>query len=247
MMKIPALAPVLALCRVSNLPTVWMNVLTAALLCGWPLAGPQGAAPVLLMMVTLSCFYCGGMALNDLCDRTHDALHQPFRPIPAGRIGVGQAWSTTCLLFGLGLAALLALPAPAGFGAGFAAALALLAVICAYDYLHKAHASSVLLMACARLLVYVVTAAALTGTVAPQVWLAALIQAGYVLALTAVARAEHRAPGGRYGWPVVPWLIALMPLVDGLLAAWWAGLPWLAAGVLATVLTRLGQRRVRGD
>ncbi|TWI46680.1 4-hydroxybenzoate polyprenyltransferase [Pseudoduganella flava] len=239
----PALAPVLALCRVSNLPTVWMNVLTAALLCGWPLATPQGAAPVLLLMVSLSCFYCGGMALNDLCDRTHDALHQPFRPIPAGRIGIRQAWGTTFLLFGLALAALLAMPSAAGLGAG----IALLAVICAYDYLHKAHAASVLLMACARLLVYVVTAAALTGTVAEPVWLAASVQAAYVLALTAVARGEHRMPGGRYRWPVVPWLIALMPLVDGALAAWWAGLPWLAAGVLGTVLTRLGQRRVRGD
>jgi 4-hydroxybenzoate polyprenyltransferase len=231
--------PVLALCRVSNLPTVWMNVLAAALLCGAPLQAPQ----VVLLALSMSCMYCGGMALNDLYDLAHDRLHQPYRPIPAGRIGAAQAWLVTGLLLTTGLALLLAAPHAAGVPAG----LLLLAVIWVYDRFHKAYAASVLLMAWARLLVYVVTALALSGAVAAPVWLAAAFQAAWVLALSAVARAEVHGASDRCRWPPVPWLIAAMPLVDGALLALLAGPGWLAAGVAGSALTRFGQRHVRGD
>jgi 4-hydroxybenzoate polyprenyltransferase len=243
MMRTAPFRPVLALCRVSNLPTVWMNVLAAALIGGVPPASAQGAASIVLLAFALSCMYCGGMALNDLCDLQYDTVHQPFRPIPAGRVGAAQARAVTGLLFIGGMAALLLAPHPAGVQAG----LLLLAVIWAYNYLHKAHTASVLLMAGARLLVYIVVALALTGRVGAPVWLAGATQAAYVLVLTAIARAEVHAPAGRYAWPVVPWLIALMPLVDGVMAALCCGPGWLAAGVACTVMTRYGQRYVRGD
>jgi len=236
------LKPMLALCRVSNLPTVWMNVLAAALIAGAPPVSGAGPA-IVLLAVALSCLYCGGMALNDLCDRQYDTLHQPFRPIPAGRISAGQAWGATALLFGTGMAALLLAPHQAGFRAG----LLLLAVIWAYDYVHKAWTASVLLMALARLLVYLVVALALTGAINGLVWLAAALQALYVLALTAVARAEAHLPAGRYGWPLIPWLIALMPVLDGVMAAFWVDVRWLGAGLACAALTRFGQRYVRGD
>lgn len=234
-----ALKPVLALCRVSNLPTVWMNVLTAALLAG----GATDGAAIVLLAFALSCLYCGGMALNDVCDLDYDSLHQRYRPIPAGRITLGQARWATGLLFGAGMAALLPAPYPDGAGAG----LVLLAVIWAYDRFHKAHPASVLLMAAARFLVYVVVALALRGDVDRLVWLAALAQGLYVLVLSAVARAEAHQGNGRYRWPVVPWLIAFMPLLDGALAAAWVHPGWLFAGLACTVMTRFGQRHVRGD
>lgn len=243
-LPIPAtIKPVLALCRVSNLPTVWMNVLAAALLCGAPLQAPH----VILLALSMSCMYCGGMALNDLYDLAHDRLHQPYRPIPAGRIGAARACVVTGLLLATGLALLPGAPHAAGMPAG----LLLLAVIWLYDRFHKAHAASVLLMAGARLLVYVVTALALSGAVAAPVWLAAAVQAAWVLALSAVARAEGqpdvRSRGPRLRWPPVPWLIAAMPLVDGALLALLASPGWLAAGVAASALTRFGQHHVRGD
>lgn len=236
-----SMKPMLALCRVSNLPTVWMNVLTAALIAGAPplASGP----PIVLLAFALSCMYCGGMALNDLCDRQYDTLHQPYRPIPAGRISAGQAWGVTALLFGAGMAALLLAPHRAGAQAG----LVLLAVIWAYDYVHKTWTASVLLMALARLLVYAVVALALTGGVSGLVWLAAALQAAYVLVLSAVARAEAHQPAGRYTWPVIPWLIALMPVVDGVMAGLWVHAGWFAAGLACAALTRFGQRRIRGD
>ena len=72
----------LALCRVSNLPTVWMNVLAALVLASAPLS--LGAFA--LLAVSLSAFYCAGMCLNDLYDLEYDTEHQPFRPISVPNI-----------------------------------------------------------------------------------------------------------------------------------------------------------------
>ncbi|PCE29547.1 UbiA family prenyltransferase [Burkholderia ubonensis] len=232
----------LALCRVSNLPTVWMNVLTAAVLCNPPDHAPP-AALVLLLAFALSCFYCGGMALNDLCDVDHDRVHQPFRPIPAGAIGLGPARALTLALFAVALFCLLLAPHRAGAAAG----VALLGVIWVYDRFHKRHPSMVFAMAGARLLVYAVTALALTGSVSKGAALAAIAQAAYVLVLTVVARLEHRTAAGRYAWPVIPWMLAAMPMLDGVVLAVLASPAWLLAGAAGTVLTRAGQRRVRGD
>src|ERR1700733_16333044 len=89
-MTTAARAPLLAITlltlgRVSNLPTVWTNVLAGAVLSGgdwrnWRLG---------LMLVAMSLFYVGGMYLNDYFDRTIDARERPERPIPSGEISAG--------------------------------------------------------------------------------------------------------------------------------------------------------------
>lgn len=234
-----SIKPLLSLCRASNLPTVWMNVLTAALLS----APDTSPALIVALALALSCFYCGGMAMNDLCDLAFDRVHQPYRPIVAGRLSEKAAQATMVLLFVVGFALLATAPSHNGLLGG----LALLAVIWIYNAFHKRFRAAVFVMGAARLLVYVVTALCLTGKVPEPVWLVAAVQTLYVVMLTVVARAEHMAPNGRYAWPVVPWLIALMPLVDGAILAFLVSPIWLLAGVIATVLTRLGQRHVRGD
>ncbi|GAB2917447.1 UbiA family prenyltransferase [Paraburkholderia jirisanensis] len=232
----------LALCRVSNLPTVWSNVLTAAVLSDLP-GNTQNITGALLLCFALSCFYCGGMGLNDLCDLEHDRVHQRYRPIPAGRITLAHARVVTFALFGLALFSLLVTPHRAGLAAG----VALFAVIWLYDRFHKAHPSTVLAMASARLLVYVVTALALCGGVPAQVWLAGAVQAGYVLVLTLVARYEGKTAARRYAWPVIPWMLAAIALLDGAVLAVLVNPVWLLAGVAGTALTRAAQRYVRGD
>ena len=72
----------LRLSRISNLPTVWSNVLVGALLAGGSLADRR----LPLLMLALSLFYTGGMFLNDAFDRDFDAKHRPERPIPAGEV-----------------------------------------------------------------------------------------------------------------------------------------------------------------
>ena len=228
----------LALCRVSNLPTVWMNALAAAVLAG---AGAR-TGTVLLLAASMSAFYCGGMCLNDICDRESDAREQPFRPIPSGRVTVGGAWVATCVLFAAGLGLLALAPYPSALVPG----LLLLGTIIAYDRRHKQNAASVLLMAACRLLVFAICAWAVSGTVRPLVLGAGGVCFAYTLGISLAARHENRR-GAPYPFPLIPNLIAGMAVVDGLYLAVAVAPGWMAAGVAAAGLTRFGQRYVRGD
>ena len=73
-MTIATPAPVLTvtllrLGRVSNLPTVWTNVLAGTALAGGDWNGRRSA----LVLLAMSLFYVGGMYLNDYFDRAIDA------------------------------------------------------------------------------------------------------------------------------------------------------------------------------
>src|SRR5438552_1050327 len=74
----------LELCRASNLPTVWTNVLAAVVLSGAAVL----SVPALLAMVSLSLMYVGGMTLNDVLDVDEDRARKPSRPIPWRLAGV---------------------------------------------------------------------------------------------------------------------------------------------------------------
>ncbi|ROQ20618.1 4-hydroxybenzoate polyprenyltransferase [Marinimicrobium koreense] len=234
-----SLKTLLALGRVSNLPTIWMNILTTAVLVS---ASVGGSYTIGLLVFAISCFYAGGMTLNDYCDRDWDTQHQPYRPIPSGRVRPRQVLSIALGLFATGFVFLFFAPDDRAPLAG----LALLLVIVLYDALHKKHWSTVFLMALTRLGVYAVTAVALVGEVPALVWLAGGIQTVYTLAVTVVARWENSRRDG-FGFPVIPWMIAAMGIVDGVFLAIVVDPVWLAIGVAATLLTRLSQRYVRGD
>lgn len=236
------LKSVLSLCRVSNLPTVWMNVIAASVLASQANQQPLAWGMVALLALALSAFYCGGMSLNDVCDYNWDKEHQTYRPIVSGKISLTQAKAVTVALFALGFALLWAAP----YKAGLLAALALFAVIAIYNFWHKQNPASVLFMAGARALVFVVVALALSGTLPMWVLLAAMLQFGYTLSLTLVARHENTR-AKPYNGPVIPRMIAAMALVDGALLAILAAPYWLLVGAALSLLTRFGQRYVRGD
>lgn len=231
-----------SLCRVSNLPSVWMNVLTAALLVSHQTSVALSAWVVLLLMMSLSLFYMGGMSLNDYMDRHWDREHQPFRPIASGKVRARTVALLSVVLFSAALACLAFAPYSAGFYTG----LVLLLVIVVYDSWHKQNAASVVVMASARLLVFLVTARALHNEWLPIIWLAAGLQFFYTLALTLVARHEHRRQRS-YSLPLIPLLIAGMSVLDGLLLALVVHPGWLLVGVAAACGTRFGQKYVRGD
>ncbi|WP_339896832.1 UbiA family prenyltransferase [uncultured Gilvimarinus sp.] len=232
----------LKLGRVSNLPTVWMNAVasialtSAALGTGFPVLASG------LILLALSCFYAGGMSFNDYCDRHWDAVHQTYRPIPNGDIKARTVLTLSLALFSAGLALLWLAPN----SRGILAAAGLLALIIAYDVWHKRHWATVALMASTRLGVYLVAAFALSGSATQAVVILGLIQCGYTLLVTVVARLENKLPNG-YGFAVIPWMIALMGLVDGVALAVLLSPIWLLAGIATVVLTRWGQRYVRGD
>ena len=228
----------LDLCRVSNLPTVWTNVLAAVVLAG------SGWTPgmYLILAVSMSAFYAGGMCLNDIFDAGYDAIHNPTRPIPSGRLPIKGAWKIAVLLLGGGLLLLFISPHRQALFAG----ILLLASIVVYDRYHKNHGWCVFVMGACRFLVFAVSALAVSGSLGPRVWLAGILQFVYVLLLSATSRWEQQG-GTKVSFPLIPLMIAGISLLDGVVLAVFISPLWLLAGVGGALLTLIGQRYVRGD
>jgi 4-hydroxybenzoate polyprenyltransferase len=225
------------LCRASNLPTVWTNVLAAVVLSGawaWPQALAAGLAATLI--------YLGGMALNDVLDVEEDKVRKPSRPIPSGRVPMAGAVAFAAALFGAGLLLLAVFCSMRALTAG----AVLIGVVYLYDRLHGYSPVTVLLMASCRALVFIVAALAVAGSVNRLVAVAATAQFLYIVALSAVARWEKTTTRS-FRVPPIPWLLAGISLVDGAVLALLAAPAWFAAGVLGAALTRLLQTQVRGD
>jgi hypothetical protein len=184
----------LLLGRVSNLPTVWSNVLAGAVLAGATIE--LGGA--LLTMLALSLFYVGGMYLNDAFDRDLDARDRPERPIPSGRV---EASTVFIAGFAMLLAGVLLLGFIGGLSA-LGAGLGLAGSIVLYDAHHKANPWSPVLMALCRVGVYLASALALAGAVCGGVLTGATLLFGWVVGLTYAAKQEAR---GRIStrWPLL--------------------------------------------
>jgi len=195
----------LRLGRVSNLPTVWTNVLAAIVLAGGALDG-RVLAP---LVVACSCFYAGGMFLNDAFDREHDASEQPHRPIPSGEIAASEVFAVGFALLAIGIATVGLSATLAGHGAAkpVASSASLGAAVVAYDLWHKRNPLSPVLMATCRVLVYV-TAALVVGEVTAAVLIGAACLFSYMIALTDVAKYEGE---GSVAWPVVLLFVPLVP------------------------------------
>ena len=86
--------------RVSNLPTVWTNVLAGACLAGLHTDLPQ----LLWVMLAITLFSTGGMYLNDAFDADIDARERPSRPIPSGQISAKSVSAMGCAMLMAGAA-----------------------------------------------------------------------------------------------------------------------------------------------
>lgn len=225
----------LRLARVSNLPTVWTNVLAGAVIGGAMLAW----APLLRVAIGVSLLYTAGMFLNDAFDRAYDAAASPRRPIPAREVGAREVFTAGWVLLGAGV---LVVIAGARSGPAVASTLTLAAAVVYYDCRHKRDPFGPAVMALCRALVYCVAAAA-TAAIGVDVLGAALLLFGYVLLLTWVAK--RAGPGPRAG-RLVALLIAGISLLDAALIAA-AGRPDIAVAAAGGFpLTLLAQRWVSG-
>jgi len=205
------LAVALKLGRVSNLPTVWSNVLT-----GMALAGTAAVDWRLLsLIIALSLLYVGGMFLNDAFDHGFDAKARPERPIPSGQVSAAQVHASG---FGM-MAVALALLAWVGYGCEpftqwrpVAAGFALVAAIVYYNWHHKNNPLSPLVMGICRMLVYLTAALAVTAVIPRQVSVAAVVLLCYLIGLTYAAKKEHL---GRLEnvWPLA---FLAVPLIYGI-------------------------------
>ncbi len=216
----------------SNLPTVWSNVLAGVALS----ERDASRATLAALCAILSLFYVAGMMLNDAFDRAADTRERPERPIPAGHVRTGTVFIVGATLLAAGIA-LLALRSAASAKVGVALAV----TIVIYDAWHKQNPLAPLLMGACRALVYLAAAVSVgwvhVGGFALPAGCAAV--AVYVACLTAVSSSGASAR-------VVAVLIAGISLVDAGFAAL-AIEPQLAAcAALGFPLTLLGQRWVRG-
>jgi len=197
--------------RISNLPTVWTNVLAALAIAGaaGTTAGPAVTAS---LMVALSLLYIAGMYLNDAFDRDFDSRDRPERPIPSGEVDAPTVFAVGFALIGMAIALLAVtgyvMPGGTGWFA-VAAATGLAAVIVFYDMNHKGNALSPVVMGLCRALVYVTAALGVVAAPPMDVYVAAGVLWSYVIGLSYIAKQETL---GRVEnlWPAA---FLLVPLV----------------------------------
>jgi hypothetical protein len=227
----------LKLGRISNLPTVWTNVLAGTLIAG----GAWASARTGLVLLAMTLFYAGGMYLNDFFDRAIDARERPERPIPAQEIAPRTVGA---IGFGM-LAGGIALMTPLGLSA-FASAFVLATVIIAYDRFHKGYRFSPLIMGLCRALVYIGAAAAAVGNISTALLLAALALLAFVAGVSYAAWQE-RLDRPRNRWPqalLAPPLLLALPAFEQGVAGWAVYLT--LSGAIASALYLIAKRPTTG-
>lgn len=236
-------ADALSLGRVSNLPTVWTNVVVGVVLSGASISHP--VLPWLLVALTL--FYVGGMYLNDYFDAEIDALERPERPIPAGRVSRSSVAVYGFGMLGIGIAILAYIamrhihsPWPV------AAAVALAACIVLYNANHKGNPLSPFIMGMCRVFVYLCAAMSVATTVSDSLLAAMAALLCYLIGLTYVAKQENLGHVANM-WPLA---FLAAPLVYGAYLAQSEPITWILLGLLFVwilVALRFVIRRGPGD
>jgi 4-hydroxybenzoate polyprenyltransferase len=184
------LRTLLTLGRTSNLPTVWSNMLSGAVLSG----AVFGGSSLVLLLLCGSAFYEGGMFLNDAFDADLDSRERPTRPIPSGQVAKSTVFFLGFALLGAGLVLLGAAPLLRLARPGFMATLAgvgTCAAVLVYNRWHKGHAWSPIVMGACRAGLYATAALAVSGQLGSVVLIAAGALWLYIVGLTHIARFEN--------------------------------------------------------
>jgi 4-hydroxybenzoate polyprenyltransferase len=235
--RAPSAQTLLRLGRVSNLPTVWTNVIAGATIANTAAT----VADISTVGLAMTAFYVGGMYLNDFFDREIDARERPGRPIHAGDIG---AAAVSTIGFAL-LAAGVALLAPFGlFTAIWGLALAVAIVL--YDAWHKGNRFAPVIMGLCRALVYLATGAAVSGNVLPALIVGATALAAHVIGLTYAAKQENLNKVGRL-WPLAVLAGPLLLALSGVSTGWLVVVASLLLCAADIAAVRLLARRATAD
>ena len=238
----------LALGRVSNLPTIWTNVLAAGALAGAAFPSP-GWLPVLMAM---SLFYIAGMYYNDACDAEHDKQHQPHRPIAAGLINRGtvEAYACAYAIVGFLLIYTARMSAPlaqqsASMG-WLLSVSCLLLLIVLYNQHHKSNPLSPLLMAACRAMVLISVSLTLTAMLPKALLLAVLSGLCWVIGLTYFAKHEKSISASTTLLDKWPLAMLAIPVVVGLLLSLSNALILIPLFILIPVVAFAYARITRG-
>ena len=175
--------------RISNLPTVWSNVLAGATLAGVGI----DLATVFILLVAMSLVYTAGMFFNDLFDRDYDCENRSDRPIPAGETTASSVRLWAAAMMGVALLLLgvnTSLSAIESWYPVFSG-LVLCALVLLYDWRHKANPFGPLIMGLCRGMVYITAALSLFPEFSLQLIIAAACLTAWVLGLTMVAKKKN--------------------------------------------------------
>lgn len=195
----------LRLARISNLPTVWSNVLAASVI-----AGGATDTRLFLIMLAMSLLYTGGMFLNDAFDQNIDSIERPGRPLPSGVVSSTTVWTAGFAMLGLAVIMLASINLQAG-----AAGIVLAASILIYNAWHKGNSFAPFIMGFCRALVYVATGAAVSASYPWSLIAAAGALLLYVAGLTFAAK-EETYDTLQSWWPLALLVAPLiLPVLNG--------------------------------
>ncbi len=194
----------------------------------------QWSALVSLALASM-CLYAGGAALNDVCDAKVDATVRPGRPIPSGRVTLGEALKlvTTLLIAGVALAAM------ASWQAGGIAVL-IVAAIVLYNRVFKRTALASPLMGLCRGLNVALGMQGVNNLLDIATLRPIAIVGLYVTAVTLFARTEARQS---HRFRLVAGVAAQLVAIAGLWTIWrwtpdvrYPEFGWLAAGLAVWIV-----------
>jgi len=164
---------------VSNLPTVWTNVLAGCVLAG----GSVGAGTIVTLGVIATLLYVAGMFLNDAFDAEIDGKERPERPIPAGEVS-----RTVVLRWGFAMLTIAVLIAGSLGARALLAAIATAAAIVIYDLHHKGVRIAPVIMGLCRVGLYLIAGLAVVAWPPAAVWIGALV---LLRDVSALRRLDH--------------------------------------------------------
>lgn len=179
--------------RISNLPTVWSNVLAGATLAGAAI----DLASVFILLIAMSLVYTAGMFFNDLFDRDYDRENRPDRPIPAGETTAASVrhWAAVMMLVALLLLGVNTSLSVIESWYPLFSGLVLCALVLLYDWRHKANPFGPLIMGACRGMVYITAALSLFPEFSLRLTIAAACLTAWVLGLTMVAKKKNAFAG----------------------------------------------------
>jgi|TARA_B100000745_G_scaffold77664_2_gene47142 4-hydroxybenzoate polyprenyltransferase len=177
----------LQLVRLPAVFSAWSNTIAAHAIAfsgamQWSLLGIQ--------LIMSTCFFWGGMILNDWFDYAEDARERPFRPLPSGRIARSSALIAAISLFVIGTILSFCVSIPAVI-----VSVVLMAMIVAYDASKKQGNIAAIMMGSCRYLHWLLGLSA-----AALVWVDFLIPLAvgtYIMAVTWLSQQETTAKDPR--------------------------------------------------
>jgi len=196
--------------RISNLPTVWSNVLAGVVIAG----GTIGLQSTSILIASLSLFYIGGMFLNDAFDTEFDIIERPERPIPSKKITQKMVFVIGFILLILGIFLLYIEAFTTNvFNLNLILFLGMLlsAFIIIYNKYHKNNPYSPLIMGFCRISIYFIVSAFFLSYFNIHIFVASFFLLSYLIGLTYLAKQENIGYL-KNQWPL---LFLIAPIIYG--------------------------------